>query len=221
MKDKTDCILEVIEDPSMCEDAWLRDVLADPETAEIYRTINKIADALTETTEPDLNQEWMAFVNKNRDALSLKSTRIFRKIFRRKVVAAVFIALASLSLMAAGIVISFSVSKNNSTEGIGMEERIDHISENASELEEDTLMSETPAGNETLVIIYKDEPLEKIIKDMSLHYGFSVIYKSDAQKDLHLYFQWNRSQSLSETVAQLNHFQQINIKMNGNSLIVE
>lgn len=221
MKDKTDRVLELLENPSMYDDVGIREMLNDHETAEIYRTINKTADALSETAEPDIDLEWKAFVEKNHNALFYRSTNVFRKFLSRKIVASMFFASATLGLVAACIGISTSVLKSKSKDAVEIEGKNNYSSDNASVIVEDTLTSETPPAIGLSVIIYEDVSLEKIINDMTDYYNISATYKSDAVKDLHLYFQWNRSQSLNETVSQLNHFQQIKIKMDGNTIIVE
>lgn len=221
MKDKTDRILELIEDPAIFDEARIRMMLEDPETAEIYRTINKTVDSLIETGEPDLNKEWNAFVEKNHYALKHGGNGIFRQIFSRKISAAIFIAIASLSLLAAGIGIGTTLSKRNSKEGLEIEEMNNHTYDKKSEIYEDTLMSEISTVMEQPIVIYKDESLENILNEIAEHYGVAIMYKNDAVKNLNLYFQWNQSQSLAETLSQLNHFQQINIIVNDNTMIVE
>lgn len=221
MKDKTDRILELIEDPAIYDEARIRMMLEDPEKAEIYRTINKTVDSLIETGEPDLNEEWNAFVEKNRYAFKNDGSGIFRQIFTRKISAAVFIAIASLSLVAAGIGIGTSLSKRNSKEGLEIEELNNPTNDKKSEIFEDTLMSEISPVMEEPIIIYKDVSLENILNEMSDHYGVAIMYKNEAVKNLHQYFQWNQSQSLAETLSQLNHFQQINTIVNDNTIIVE
>ena len=221
MKDKTDRILDLIEDPTNYGDVCVKKLLEDAEAAEIYRTINKTVDALTETSEPDVNIEWNAFVEKNQDALKPGNYGIFGNFGGRKTAAAMIIGIASLSLVAAGIGIGFSGSERKSEERLEINGVNNHEGVISPEIIEGTVNAEIPTDAESLTVVYKDESLERIINDIAHHYGCTVKYRTEAVKNLHLYFQWNSSQTVEETVSQLNHFHQIKITMDNNSLTVE
>ena len=221
MKDKTDRILDLIEDPSNYGDVCIRKQLEDPEAYEIYRTINKTVDALTETSDYDLDSEWNVFVENNKIALGAGNSGIFGIFFRRKTVAVMIIGIASLSLVAAGIGIGISVSERKSKERLEINGVNNDAGEIPTETIEGTVKVQTSTDVEQQTMVYKDESLEKIINDIAHHYGCTVEFRTEAAKDLHLYFQWNRSQTVDETVSQLNHFHQIKITMDDNSLTVE
>ncbi|MDE5814251.1 MAG: DUF4974 domain-containing protein [Muribaculaceae bacterium] len=221
MKDKTERLLEILESPGLYDEESVRSLLEDPETAEIYKAINKTADSLTETTEPEIDKEWEAFMAKNRHAFSNTGTGIFRWLPGRNVAAAVAIAAASLSLLAAGIGIGYKVSNNNVNPVAGKAVVDKSSSVKLNETVGDTLAGESSSGLDVAQIVFKDEPLEKILAEISHYYGIPVVYKSDKVKDLHLYFKWNRSLSLDETISRLNLFQQINIMVSDESIIVE
>ena len=221
MKDKTDRILDLIEDPSNYGDMCIRKLLGDPEAYEIYRTINKTADALTETSDYDLDSEWNAFVENNKIASGAGNSGIFDIFSRRKTAAAMIIGIASLSLVAAGVGIGISVSERKIGEGLEINGVNNGAGEIPPEIIEGTVEAEISTDAEPQTVVYKDESLEKIINDIAHHYGCTVKFRTETAKDLHLYFQWNRSQTVDETVSQLNHFHQIKITMDDNSLTVE
>ena len=85
----------------------------------------------------------------------------------------------------------------------------------------DSLANQSSDCLDPSLIVFKDEPLEKILAEISHYYGIPVVFKSDQVKDLHLFFQWNSSQTLAETISRLNLFQQININVSDESIIVE
>lgn len=221
MKDKTDRILEYIEDPGLNDKAMMKEILDDPETAEIYRTLSMTADALTETTEPDVDFEWDTFMKTNRNVFLNHKKGLFRQFYSRKVAVASVIAVASLSLVAAGISISYSVSNRNYGHRVEADGKINSSSEKTYDAVEDTIKSDVLSLQEAPLVVFKDESLETILTEMSGHYVVAITYKNDVVKNIHLYFQWNRSQSLAETLSQLNHFQRINIMLEDNSIIVE
>ncbi len=220
MKDKTDEILRLIENPDKYDDIEINKILEDSETTDIYKTINRAADALSETSNPDIDKEWEAFMEKNKHNFSYNRHNLFKRFFSRKVASIGLIVVASMSLVAAGIGVSYSIKRYgkeiDNAEGMKV-----YSNEDAGSTSADTLTSEITSNAEVPVKIYKNESLETILNDLSVHYGVSVSYKSESVKDLHLYFQWDSNQSLEETIGMLNHFQQIHIIIADKSIIVE
>ena len=70
-------------------------------------------------------------------------------------------------------------------------------------------------------IMFEDEPLEKIMKEVANAYGVEVKFYNKDAASLHLYYEFDPSLQLNEVVEQLNTFEQINIKKNGNTLTID
>ena len=56
--------------------------------------------------------------------------------------------------------------------------------------------------------------------EISKVYGVEVEYNNKDAASLHLYYKFNPSLSLNEIIEQLNTFEQINIKQDGNHLTI-
>lgn len=70
--------------------------------------------------------------------------------------------------------------------------------------------------------MFEDEPLEKIMKEVADAYGVEEIRFNNLEAAaLHLYYKFDPSLPLNEVVEQLNTFEQINIKQNGNILTID
>lgn len=222
MKDKTEEILRLIENPDNYDDIEISKMLGDSEKADIYKTINLTADALSDTSnlDIDIDKEWEAFMEKKQHDFLPNRHKVFSHFFSRKIASIGLIVAASMSLIAAGIGVSYSIIKDNKEIKKAEENKVQSKAE-AVVVAADTLTSELPPIAETPIKIYKNESLESILRDLSAHYGVSVSYKSESVKNLHLYYQWDRTQSLEETIGMLNHFQQIHIMISDKSIIVE
>lgn len=222
MKDKTDEILRLIENPDNYDDIEISKMLGDSEKADIYKTINRTADALSDISnlDIDIDKEWEAFMEKKQHDFLPNRHKVFSHFFSRKIASIGLIVAASMSLIAAGIGVSYSIIKDNKEIKKAEENKVQSKAE-AVVVAADTLTSELPPIAETPIKIYKNESLESILRDLSAHYGVSVSYKSESVKNLHLYYQWDRTQSLEETIGMLNHFQQIHIMISDKSIIVE
>ena len=70
-------------------------------------------------------------------------------------------------------------------------------------------------------VMFENEPLEIIMKEVAKTYGIEVKFNDVNVASLHLYYKFDPSQTLNEVIEQLNTFEQINIRRNGNTLIID
>ncbi len=70
-------------------------------------------------------------------------------------------------------------------------------------------------------VMFEDEPLETIMKEVAATYGVEVMLNNEETASLHLYYRLDPSQPINEVVEQLNTFERINIRQDGNILIID
>lgn len=69
---------------------------------------------------------------------------------------------------------------------------------------------------------FDNVPLSKILNDMAAYYNVEVSFNDNSNAhDIRLCFEWDRLKSLTDNIALLNSFQQINIVQEGKRLVVE
>ena len=59
------------------------------------------------------------------------------------------------------------------------------------------------------------------MKEVAKAYGIEVKFNDMNVASLHLYYKFDPSLTLNEVIEQLNTFEQINIKRNGNTLTID
>ena len=69
--------------------------------------------------------------------------------------------------------------------------------------------------------IYDDVPLQKILDDVTEVYHISVKYARPAVRNIRLYMQWNSGQELEEVIALMNHFENVQLLLNEDTIIVK
>ena len=69
--------------------------------------------------------------------------------------------------------------------------------------------------------MFEDEPLETIMKEVAATYEVEVMLNNKETASLHLYYRLDPSQPINEVVEQLNTFERINIRQDGNTLIID
>ena len=211
--DKYDLVLDIIEHPEKYTSEQLAEILSEPETRDIYNLLCKTESAIKSAEEPNVSAEWAKFSSSRLG----HQRRIFSWLGSR---AASITAIAgtSIAAVAAGIAVTVSV----------INDKPEPIAENTSAatpavaVSTDTIATKRDSVNVKFApVMFEDEPLEKIMKEVAEVYGVEVKFNDTAVASLHLYYKFDPSLPLNEVVEQLNTFEQINIKRNGNVLTVD
>lgn len=219
MKDNTDRLLEAVEHPERFTDDELTAMLADPSTRELYGLMSKTADALTPPGNPDIDKEWHDFA-----AAHIVGRRtawhILRVFLNRHAAAVIMAVVASLAVVAATITFTRSAGSHDPAEKVVIPaSSTPMVGKNGGRVDPDTVVTTELADGE--IVTFKEEPFERILSALGVHYGVKVTFNSADTKKLRLFFKWDSSLPLSEVVDQLNSFGRIDIRIKGNTLIVE
>lgn len=68
---------------------------------------------------------------------------------------------------------------------------------------------------------YENASLFQIVNDLANAYDVKVTYLSDKAKELRLYYKLDTNKPMEKIIEELNSFEKINIKINGDTLEVE
>ena len=63
--------------------------------------------------------------------------------------------------------------------------------------------------------------LPDLLSAIAAHYHLTVAYKNERVRQLRLFFKWDKTRSIEEIVADLNHFEHIHLTLEGQKLTVE
>ena len=70
-------------------------------------------------------------------------------------------------------------------------------------------------------VIFQNVTLETILQQVSKAYGCQVTYRSDTARNIRLYLQWDKKDSLDDFIGKINHFEKVHISRSQNTLTVE
>lgn len=219
MNDKTDRLLEAIDDPDRFSDDELAQLLTDAETRELYDLMSKTSDALVLAPEPDIDREWTRFVNRRNAAAANGSRhfRILRNYISRNAAAAVIFVIASVAVAATTIGVARS---HKSADDISITDHQPEISAPVAQKAAGSDSIASAVDKTSTISVFHDQAFADVISTIANHYGASVTYRDDKPKSLRLYFKWDQSESLAEVVEQLNYFKQLNITLDGDNLTI-
>lgn len=210
--DKYDLVLDIIEHPEKYTSEQLADIMSESETREIYNLLCKTESAIKDSEEPDISTEWKKFSNSQ----LAHSRRVFSWLGSRAASIAAIVGI-SIAAVAAGIVVTVSV----------IDYKSEPIAENmavapsAVTVLSDTITNKCDTVNVSPApVMFENEPLEKIMKEVAKAYRVEVKFNDVNVASLHLYYKLDPSLTLDEVIEQLNTFEQINIRQNGNTLTI-
>lgn len=224
MKDNIDRILNALEHPENFSDADIEQMLADPETREVYNMLRKTADASEPVPDINLDEEWQRFEAKLSEQPEHRERkpfilRLLPSMASRNAAAVVLALVGTLAVVAATIgVMHYFDSRKETTLTEQTTPQEQNIIAEAKAAPSDTVPTEKTPLPET--IIFKGDNLETILADIAKYYGVSVKFRQDAAKSLQLYFEWDQALPLNEVVEQLNNFEQIDITLTDKVLTV-
>ena len=216
MMDKTELLFRMMEQPEKYDDEQWRAILSDKDCREIYATMSLTQSALDaqrcdqQTDETTIQEEWERFAAAHPD--SATPHRPWRKI-----AAAAAIAIAFFGLVAAAVhtrCFGLLPAEKAVIEDTCQVITTTHNTTNVTDIQEEHPLPDASH-------LYDNVPLEQIINDMSAYYNVQVEWRSNEARDLRLYYQWEPSFTLDKVVDMLNSFEAINIRREGDKIIVK
>lgn len=211
--DKYDLVLDIIEHPEKYSSEQMAEIMSEPETRYIYNLLCKTESAIKDSEEPDASSEWENFSNSR----FVRPRRVFSWFGSRAASIAAIVG-TSIAAVAAGIAVTISVIEHKS-EQIAESAA---VSPSVATVPIDTITSMPDTVSASLTpVMFEDEPLEIIMKEVAKVYGVEVKFKDVNVASLHLYYKFDPSLTLNEVIEQLNTFKQINIRRNDNTLTID
>jgi hypothetical protein len=208
---KTDLLLQMMEQPQQYTAEEWQDILADDECRELYTMMSMTQSAIDavradeEVTDDMIDAEWQRFRNEEREMKNEKYS--FLKI------AAMFVGILMLSVIAYAaihIVSQNNVPKAQDTKVITNTQPPASGSQLA---ETDTIVTLQPR-------LYDNVPLGEIFEELSGYYNVKVVYQNKDAPRLRLFYQWKPEYTLEKVVKMLNNFDWIQIQTEKDTLFI-
>ena len=68
--------------------------------------------------------------------------------------------------------------------------------------------------------IFSNTPLDEMVSEMATYYNKVVENQNAKAHELRLYYKWNRRDNLDDVISDLNHFDKVDLAIEGDKLIV-
>ena len=224
--DKFEKILDIIDHQEKYSDEEIREILQDEECRKLYQTMMEVDSAL-ESPSPIINvdEEWEKFCQKHQ--LQEEATQNAAQEAAshpitswRKLAASIagFVLISGIAFAAIHTYIKRSqeptqvtadthpeVIKSDSAKQVSAKDSLAHPK------------PEKPAIHKT----FENVAFEQMISEIASYYDLQVKFENNEDKTLRLYYEWDSHLSIENIVKELNQFENVNIKLQQNELIVK
>lgn len=224
--DKFEKILDIIDHQEKYSDEEIREILQDEECRKLYQTMMEVDSAL-ENPSPIINvdEEWEKFSQEHQ--LQEEATQNAAQEAAshpitswRKLAASIagFVLISGIAFAAIHTYIKRSqeptqvtadthpeVIKSDSAKQVAAKDSLTHSK------------PEKPAIHKT----FENVAFEQMISEIASYYDLQVKFENNEDKTLRLYYEWNSHSSIENIIKELNQFENVNIELQQNELIVK
>ena len=223
--DKFEKILDIIDHQEKYSDEEIREILQDEECRKLYQTMMEVDSAL-ESPSPIINvdEEWEKFSQEHH--LQEESHPIVQEAAShpitswRKLAASIagFVLISGIAFAAIHTYIKRSQEPTQVTADTHPEAiKSDSVKQVAAQDSLTHPKPEKPAIHKT----FENVAFEQMISEIASYYDLQVKFENNEDKTLRLYYEWNSHSSIENIVKELNQFENVNIELQQNELIVK
>ena len=226
---KWNLLLDLLEHPEKYSETQKDELLGDEEVNELYQQLVETRQSLDfakseeEMKMPSIDAEW----EKLKDEMKLKEeTQQTAKLFplwspMRKVAAvAAVLVVSGITFAAIHLVTrSHQASDNNNTELVAS--RKDSILQVSAPQKSNIEEKADSASLAQLPLVYENAELQNILTPIAGHFHLQVTYQNESARHIRLFLQLEKNMSLDDIIELMNHFEKVNIRHEGQTLIVE
>lgn len=232
---KWDMLLNLLEHPEKYSETQKDELLGDKEVNELYQQLIETRQSLDfamskeKMKMPSIDAEWEKLKEEkqqkeemSQNAETQQTAKLFSLWSPMRKVAAVAAVLVVSGITFAAIHLvtrSHQPSDNSNTELVASQkDSIQQVSApQKSNIEEKT----DSASLAQLPLVYENAELQNILTPIAGHFHLQVTYQNESARHIRLFLQLEKNMSLDDIIELLNHFEKVNIRHEGQTLIVE
>lgn len=243
---KWDLLLDLLEHPEKYSETQKDELLGDEEVNELYQQLVETRQSLDfakskeKMKMPSIDAEWeklkyeMKLKEKQQkddmkqedEMMQNAETQQTAKLFplwspMRKVAAvAAVLVVSGITFAAIHLVTrSHQASDNSNTELVAS--RKDSIQQFSAPQKSNIEEKTDSASLAQLPLVYENAELQNILTPIAGHFHLQVTYHNESARHIRLFLQLEKNMSLDDIIELMNHFEKVNIRHEGQTLIVE
>ena len=232
---KWDMLLNLLEHPEKYSETQKDELLGDKEVNELYQQLIETRQSLDfamskeKMKMPSIDAEWEKLKEEKQQKEEMSQnaeTQQTAKLFplwspMRKVAAvAAVLVVSGITFAAIHLVTrSHQPSDNSNTELVASQK--DSIQQVSAPQESNIEEKADSASLAQLPLVYENAELQNILTPIAGHFHLQVTYQNESARHIRLFLQLEKNMSLDDIIELMNHFEKVNIRHEGQTLIVE
>ena len=232
---KWDMLLDLLEHPEKYSETQKDELLGEEEVNELYQQLVETQQSLDfakskeEMKMPSIDAEWEKLKEEMKqkevmiqNAETLQTAKLFPlwSPMRKVAVVAAVLVVSGITFAAIHLVTrSHQASDKHNTELVASQkDSIQQVSApQKSNIEEKT----DSASLAQFPLVYENAELQNILAPIAGHFHLQVTYQNESARHIRLFLQLEKDMSLDDIIELMNHFEKVNIRHEGQTLIVE
>ena len=237
---KWDMLLDLLEHPEKYSEPQKDELLGDEEVNELYQQLVETRQSLDfgkskeEMKLPSIDAEWEMLKEKMKQKAEKQQEDMKQNAetqptahqfplwspMRKVAAVAAVLVVSGITFAAIHLVTrSRQASDNDNTELVASQkDSIQQVSApQKSNIEEKT----DSASLTQLPLVYENAELQNILTPIAGHFHLQVTYQNESARHIRLFLQLEKNMSLDDIIELMNHFEKVNIRHEGQTLIVE
>ena len=220
---KWDMLLDLLERLESYSETQKAELLGDEEMKELYQQMVDTRQALDfdkskeEMKMPSIDEEWKKLKEEKQN--STKAISLRNPMRKVAAVAAVLVvsgfAFAAIHLA----LLSRQTSDKNNTELIAASK--DSVLEVSFTRKANIEEKAYSASIAKFPLVYENAELKNILTPIAEHFHLKVTYQNESARHIRLFLQLKEDMSIDDIIKLMNHFEKVNIRHEGQTLIVE
>ena len=232
---KWDMLLDLLEHPEKYSETQKDELLGDEEVSELYQQLVETRQSLDfakskeEMKTPSIDAEWEKLKEEKQQKEVMKQNAETQQTAKllplwspmRKVAAvAAVLVVSGITFAAIHLVTrSHQASDKNKTELVAF--RKDSIQQVSAPQKSNIEEKADSASLAQLPLVYENAELQNILTPIAEHFHLQVTYQNESARHIRLFLQLEKNMSLDDIIELMNHFEKVNIRHEGQTLIVE
>ena len=238
--DKFEKILDIIDHQEKYSDEEIREILQDEECRKLYQTMMEVDSALLQqnlntqasishspddalssdsslgNSSPNIDEEWEKFSQEHQ--LQEEATHPITSWRKLAASIAGFVLISGIAFAAIHTYIKHSQEPTQVTADTHPEVI---KSDSAKQVAAKDSLTHPKPEKTAIHKTFENVAFEQMLSEIASYYDLQVKFENNEDKTLRLYYEWNSHSSIENIVKELNQFENVNIELQQNELIVK
>lgn len=221
--EKSEIIIDLVEHPERYSDRQMQQILGDEESMQLYAAMldARMAVDRDEAKRVDVDGAWHKFAAQNAELLECHSAKRQKAVgYGWRKMAAMFAGAVAISGIAFAAIHVYNSNRPQA-----------HAAADVHNAPARNVAGSVQAAADTMTVAARPKPavrktfenvtLADMLGEIAAYYGMKVEFRNAEARRLRYYYEWDSSRGIDAVIGELNHSEQMSVKVDGKDIVVE